>query len=119
MFVMPEVLPTGVEELAVLHAQALAAFDEIRATVESGTRLDDDTLAYLENLVAGIASIEGAQVTAQAAVDERDAKVADLLRAVTATEDDTDAEEDTDDITDADDVTDPAPVEVIDVEPVT
>lgn len=124
MFVLPEELPTGVEDLAALHTQAMAAFDEIRAAVEeNGETPDDEGLTYLQYVVDSIEKIETAQAEAQTIVDERNAKVSDLLHRVTG-RDDTEDEEPADDAAPDAEVIDAAPdaeviePEVIEPEPV-
>lgn len=91
-FELPEELPTDLDALTELHADALKAFDALKAIVEDGGDLSDDQLDYLRYVADAIDTVEAAVQAAEEAAEARRAEIDGLLSKVTDTGDDADAE---------------------------
>lgn len=91
-FELPESLPADLEGLAELRTVAAAAFDALKTKVSNGEDLSDEELLQLQTVVSAIATIDTASQEAEEAKNQRQAGIADLIKAVDGDEDETDGE---------------------------
>lgn len=81
-FTLPEELPADLTGLGALHAEAIAAFEELREIVQSGEDLSDDQLAELRQVAADIDAIDAAIASAEQVEAERRDEVDALINRV-------------------------------------
>src|SRR5690606_41837444 len=92
-FKMPEVLPTGADELAALRGQAAEEFETLRSRVDAGEALSDDELGYLRDIVDALSTVDNA-LSALATDESRAAEIRDLIEQGSAGPEDEDEESD-------------------------
>lgn len=92
-FKLPEVLPTGADELAALRGQAAEEFETLRSRVDAGEALSDDELGYLRDIVDALSTVDNA-LSALATDESRAAEIRDLIEKGSAGPEDEDEESD-------------------------